>query len=81
MASRLSILLDRLETRRASLDGYEAHWCTCCYRCTLHGPRPNGRKERREFVVLDGGDDDCRQPIETGTISDCINSLRAELGR
>ena len=64
----LDDLISRLEIRRMESAAYKARWCTCCFRTELREP----------FVMLHSGDGGkCHQPIQTGTISECITSFHA----
>lgn len=65
-------LLDRLEMRRMAIGDYRAAWCTSCLRCVLTTLKP------RTTEVMWPGDDKCRQPMDAGTISECIYVFRAE---
>lgn len=72
---RIDDLIDHLETRRMSIAEYKALWCTACLRCSLNDPAV-----RKSFVLLDAGEENCRQPLSSGTISECIRDFRACAG-
>jgi hypothetical protein len=65
--SILDDLIDRLEVRQMESAEYAARWCPCCLRTELRNP----------FVMLHaGGDGSCKQQIQTGTIRECLESLK-----
>ena len=71
MKTILGELIDALEMRRMAVAEYKATWCDCCYLCSLKDP-----KARNSFVLMCSGDLECRQPIKSGTISECIAYLK-----
>lgn len=73
MANLRDELLDRLEMRRMAIGDYQAAWCTSCLRCVLTTLKPRWSAE-----VIWPGNEACRQPMDAGTISECINAFRAE---
>jgi hypothetical protein len=67
----LDHIIDRLEMRRMSVGGLTCFWCPCCLRVATKDP-----SIKRSFELIWSGEDDCRQPIKTGSIADCIADLR-----
>ena len=56
-----------------AVDGLICTWCPCCLRVNLKDPAV-----KRNFELIWPGEEDCRQPIKTGPISECIADLKAE---
>ena len=65
-------LIERLEMRRVAVEGLECTWCLSCHRVTVRDPKVKG-----SFECLSRGGDECRQVLSFGTISKCIEALRA----
>jgi hypothetical protein len=68
----LNHIIDRLETRRMSVAGLTCIWCPCCLRVAT-----KDSTAKSNFELIWAGEDGCRQPIQTGTISECIADLRS----
>lgn len=65
-------IIERLEMRRVAVDGLICTWCPCCFRVILKNPAV-----KRSFECIWVGEENCRQPIKTGPISEAIADLRA----
>ena len=68
----LDHIIDRLEIRQMSVAGLTCGWCPCCLRVYTRDPAV-----KKSFELIWPGDEDCRQPMETGKISECITDLKA----
>lgn len=68
----LDHIIDRLEVRRMSVARLTCIWCPCCLRVATKDPAVRG-----SFDLIWSGEDNCRQLIKTGPISECISDLRA----
>lgn len=64
-------IIGRLEMRRMSVSGLRAHWCPCCMHVIVKDP------DAKSADVIWLGEDGCRQPIKSGTISEAIDDLQA----
>jgi hypothetical protein len=64
-------IIDRLEMRRVSVAGLVCSWCPCCLRVVVKDPAV-----KRSFDCIWTGDENCRQTIKVGPISECIADLR-----
>lgn len=63
----LDEIIDRLELRQMESSRYKARWCCACLRTELREP----------FVMLHpGGDGSCKQQMQTGSVRECIESLK-----
>lgn len=66
-------LIERLETRQMSVSGLRCIWCSSCLRVGVTDPAV-----KKSFELLWPGEENCRQPIESGPITECIADLRHE---
>lgn len=67
----LDHIIGRLEIRRMSVGGLTCRWCPCCMHITVKDP-----DVKKGVDVIWLGEEGCRQPIKTGTISEAIADLR-----
>lgn len=68
----LDHIIDRLEMRNMAVAGLHCTWCPCCLRVSLKDPAI----KRGGFELIWPGEEECRQPVQTGTIRECIVDLR-----
>ncbi len=73
MTQLIDDIISRLETRKMSVAGLRCTWCPCCLHVYTKDPEVKG-----SFEMISLGEDGCRQPIKTGTISECIADLKSE---
>lgn len=64
-------IIDRLEVRRMSVGRLNVNWCPCCLHVIVKDP------EVKTAYVIWLGEEGCRQPIKSGTISEAIADLRS----